>query len=281
MPITISTKGGVRLRGLDLLLALRRLEPQKAAVVLRELVAMGFTVGDLGISVAEIDRFVHGRPALRLIRGGKRSGSQSDSNPSVSGSSRNPTLESKNIERDESRITAAEHEFVERGSALPVEASLARDARSLGRAPDASLGYPRGSGSLRRSTQRVLIVAVVVRGLCGDSQPEAPGSGRACRVLRDIAATQFSRPTRRRDKEIRRRHSGGLLTDPGVGFSIRPCGKIPRKKGPNDCRQIEKLGEEKGTRGTSRSIPPRPIPHEVRRKPPDQSLPGESQPFPR
>jgi hypothetical protein len=173
MPITISTKGGVRLRGLDLLLALRRLEPQKAAVVLRELVAMGFTVGDLGISVAEIDRFVHGRPALRLIRGGKRSVSQSDSNPSVSGSSRNPTLESKNIERDESRITAAEHEFVERGSALPVEASLARDARSLGRAPDASLGYPRGSGSLRRSTQRVLIVAVVVRGLCGDSQPEA------------------------------------------------------------------------------------------------------------
>jgi len=85
MPITISTKGGVRLRGLELLLALRRREPQKAAVMLRELVAMGFTVEDLGLSVAEVDRFVRGRPALRIIRGGKRSDTQSDSNPSVEG----------------------------------------------------------------------------------------------------------------------------------------------------------------------------------------------------
>ena len=85
MPITISTNGGVRLRGLELLLALRRHEPQKAAVMLRELVAVGFTVEDLGLSVAEIDRFVGGRPALRIIRGGKRSDTQSDSNPSVEG----------------------------------------------------------------------------------------------------------------------------------------------------------------------------------------------------
>jgi hypothetical protein len=43
--------------------------------MLRELVAMGFTVEDLGISAAKVDRFVRGRPELRLIRGGKRSDS--------------------------------------------------------------------------------------------------------------------------------------------------------------------------------------------------------------
>jgi hypothetical protein len=75
MRITISTTGGSVSRGLDLLLALRRHEPQKAAVMLRELVAMGFTVEDLGISAAKVDRFVCGRPELRLIRGGKRSDS--------------------------------------------------------------------------------------------------------------------------------------------------------------------------------------------------------------
>jgi hypothetical protein len=44
--------------------------------MLRQLVAMGFTVENLGLSTAEVDRFVHGRPTLRLIRGGKRSASR-------------------------------------------------------------------------------------------------------------------------------------------------------------------------------------------------------------
>ena len=75
MPITISNTGGVRSRALDLLLAVRRHEPQKAADMLRELVALGLTVENLGLSAA--DR-MHGRPELRIIRGGKMSDSRSE-----------------------------------------------------------------------------------------------------------------------------------------------------------------------------------------------------------
>jgi hypothetical protein len=76
MPITISNTGGVRSRALDLLLAVRRHEPQKAADMLRELVALGFNVENLGLSAA--DRLMHGRPELRTIRGGKMSDSRSE-----------------------------------------------------------------------------------------------------------------------------------------------------------------------------------------------------------
>jgi hypothetical protein len=37
---------------------------------------MGFSLEDLGVSAAEIDRFRHARPNLRLIRGRKKNGSR-------------------------------------------------------------------------------------------------------------------------------------------------------------------------------------------------------------
>jgi hypothetical protein len=45
-------------------------------LALRELVATGFSLEDLGLTAAEVDRFGHGRPGLRLIRGRKKNGSR-------------------------------------------------------------------------------------------------------------------------------------------------------------------------------------------------------------
>lgn len=72
----ISSRDGVHLRAVDLVAALRRYGPTKMTLALRELVATGFSLEDLGLTAAEVDRFGHGRPGLRLIRGRKKNGSR-------------------------------------------------------------------------------------------------------------------------------------------------------------------------------------------------------------
>ena len=68
----ISSRDDVRLRAVDLLRALRRYGPTKTTLVLRELVAMGFSLAALGLREAEVDRFGHARHNLRLICGRKK-----------------------------------------------------------------------------------------------------------------------------------------------------------------------------------------------------------------
>jgi hypothetical protein len=72
----ISRRDDVRLRAIELLHTLRRYGPTKTTLVLRELVDMGFSLEDLGLSAAEVERFRHTRADLRLVRGSRKNGNR-------------------------------------------------------------------------------------------------------------------------------------------------------------------------------------------------------------